>query len=308
MGFVYILVSLIGLIIFVYLVLSFRFFRLTLIPKKESNWDFMLDHIKRKDYKWAYLDMEFEKLEIKSRFNYPLYARLYKTEKPSHKWIIDSHGWTSKGIGQIKYVDLFRELGYNVLVVDHRYSTESGGKCISFSYFEKFDVISWIDEIQKRDDKATFGIFGESMGAATAIYVTSLDSRIKFLISYCSYTSVPELFKELLLKKLPEGKKKYTKLLLTVFVPFKILSRFVYKVDIASIDTREAMKKINVPCLVMHSKADKLIDIKYAYDLLAVNPNAEYLEFEESQHSLSYARYPEKFKSGVQNFIRKVEK
>lgn len=308
MGFVYALLSIIGIFFVIYLFLGVKFLKVTVIPKIHDNWNFMLEQIARKDYKWYYLDMPHEKIEIRSKFRYKLFARIFKTEQESHKWIIISHGWTSKGLGQYKYVDLYRELGYNVLVVDHRYSGESGGRCISFSYFEKHDLISWIDEIQKRDPKAEFGIYGESMGAATAIYVASMDKRIEFLISYCAYTSVIRLYKEVLLEKLSDKSEVIKKFVLTAFVPFKVLTYLLYGVKIASIDTCKAIREVKIPTLIMHSKADKLININNAYDLLAVKPDAEYIEFEESAHALSYTKYPEKFKEGIQTFIKNIKK
>ena len=291
-----------------YAVLCYKFLKLTLIPKKESNWDFMLDQIKRKGYKWAYLDMEYETVKIKSQYGYDLYGYLFYAKEPSHKWVIDCHGWTSKGIGQFKYVDIFRELQYNVLIVNHRYSTESGGRCISFSQFEKYDVISWIDYIKAQDNQATFGIFGESMGATTAIYVASLDNRIKFLISYCAYASITKIFSEVLEQRMQGKKKKLMPLLLSALVPYKVIARLLYGVKVSEIDSREAMKKVSVPTLIMHSKADTLINIANAYDLLAINADAELIEFENSPHAVSYSIYPEKFTLGIQQFIKKVEK
>ncbi len=307
---IYLYISL-GIIAFAvvafYSVLCYKFLKLTLIPKKENNWDFMLDQIERKGYKWSYLDMPHNTVKIKSRYKYDLYGFLFYTKEHSHKWVIACHGWTSKGIGQFKYVDIFRELGYNVLVVNHRYSTESGGRCISFSQFEKYDVISWIDYIKEQDSQATFGIFGESMGATTAIYVTSLDNRIDFLISYCAYASITKIFSEVLEQRMTGKKQKLIPILLSALAPYKIIARLLYGVKVDEIDSRQAMRQVRVPTLLMHSKADMLINIANAYDLLGVNPNADLVEFENSAHAVSYSIYPEKFTLSIQNFIKNIE-
>jgi hypothetical protein len=50
-----------------------------------------------------------------------------------------------------------------------------------------------------------------------------------------------------------------------------------------------------------------LIGVNNAYDLLAVNPDADYIEFEHSPHAISYTLYPEKFTAGIQEFIKKAE-
>lgn len=266
-------------------------------PRKRDT-EYLIDYETReKKFDKEWLKIPFREMRRQSRFGYNLFARLYLNEKPTDKFVLLLHGHNNSSIGQLKYLSLFRNLGYNVFIPDHRRSGESGGRGITFGYYERHDVIDWIDVLQKEYPEASFGMFGESMGAATAMMVAAMDSRIQFLIEYCGFAS----FKELALPYI-KSERLYD------FLSFglKANAYVFFGVKLKEIDAGSAIGKLKIPVLIMHSKTDKLVAVSNAYALIKSNPSAEVMLFEDAVHARSLITYPEKYVKTVTEFVNKV--
>lgn len=267
-------------------------------PEQRTN-DILLEYeVREKKFDPTWLNIPFEKKELVSDFGYKLFGRLYRTETPSDKFIIDLHGHNSSSMSQLKYLAIFRELGYNVFMPDHRRSGYSEGKSVTFGHYEKYDAIKWIDMLAKENPNASFALFGESMGAATAMMVAAMDKRIKFLIEYCGYANMKELF----LTKLNN------RFVYATMKPFLAFAAYVlYGVRFKEINPLAAMKSLEIPVLIMHSRADKTVGVNNAYALMAANPNARTEIFENSRHARSLMEYPERFKAAIVDFVKDCE-
>jgi fermentation-respiration switch protein FrsA (DUF1100 family) len=267
-------------------------------PDKRSD-EFLIDYETReKKFQKEWLDIPYRAMSRQSRFGYGLFARLYMNETPTDKFILLIHGHNNSSIGQLKYLELFRSLGYNVFIPDHRRSGQSGGDSITFGHYEKYDVIDWIDILQKEFPGAKFGIFGESMGGATATMVAAMDSRIRFLIEYCGYADMKRLASPYM-----KSERLYNFLKLGFAVNAYILARMRFK----EIDALSAMKKLQIPVLIMHSKADTVVDVSNAYAFSEANPKARLKLFEEALHARSIVKYPDEYKQTVKEFLAEVE-
>lgn len=249
------------------------------------------------------LDVPCEELFIQSRFGYKLHARYYKATVPTNKYIIDIHGRSSSSISQLKYLNIFRDMGYNVLLPDQRNSGKSTRNSLvfySFGAYEKYDIISWINNIRKKDAKAEISLFGESMGAATAILVTAMDDRVKNLVAYCGYASVLDIVKSHLNRKAPK--------VLKLFIPaFYVVSLFMFGLRVWQLDIAKSMAKVKVPTMIIHSYGDETVHIEHAHKLISANDKAEVVLFKEDAHARSYSENPKEFTKAVQSFLKKVD-
>lgn len=287
-----------GLQLIFYFVITGAIIKKIMGPPKRDNDSLIEYEIREKKFDKEWLKIPFRAMRRQSRFGYHLYARLYMNDTPTEKFMLLLHGHNSSSIGQLKYLELFRSLGYNVFIPDHRRSGDSGGKTITFGHYEKYDVIDWIDELQKEFPTATFAVFGESMGAATATMVAAKDKRIRFLIEYCGFAS----FKALAVPYLKSEK-------LFNFLSFGLaLNALVfYKVKMQEINAFEAMQTLNIPVLIMHSKTDKVVDVSNAYAFIEANPKATVKFFEEAIHARSIITYPQDYVQTIKDFVAKAE-
>lgn len=266
-------------------------------PKRDNN--FLIDYeTKEKKFDKAWLDIPYKAIRRKSRYGYGLFGRLYLNESPTDKFILLLHGHNNSSIGQLKYLELFRSLGYNIFIPDHRRSGDSGGRGITFGHYEKYDVLDWIDYLNNEYPSATFAIFGESMGAATATLVAARDKRIRFLIEYCGFANF---------KTLATAYVKSSRLYSILSLGLAINAFVFYGVKFKEIDAFLAMQTLKIPTLIIHSKQDKVVDISNAYALSKANPDAQVKLFEDSIHARTMATYPQEFTDTIKGFVAQAE-
>ncbi len=142
----------------------------------------------------AFEQLPKEEVRIPSPFGYELYG-LYIPVSGARKTVIIAHGITYTLYGSVKYMEVFRKLGYNVLVYDHRRHGRSGGTDTSYGYYEKYDLKACVDWVIARNGPDTLiGTHGESLGAATALQHAALDARVHFVVADCSFASAREIF------------------------------------------------------------------------------------------------------------------
>ena len=97
-----------------------------------------------------------------------------------------------------RYVKRFHDRGMNVLAyLPPAPTSVPAVASIGMGWPERLDVVAWIGRIAAADPKARASlVFGESMGAATAMNVCgeSLPANVKCIIEDCGYTSVWDEF------------------------------------------------------------------------------------------------------------------
>lgn len=172
-------------------------YRIAFYPKRYSPFEVIKAEI---DYgKLKSLD-EFNswqcvELQIDSPFGYPLSGAFYPLDG-SRKTIILSHGITINRYGSVKYMALFRRLGFNILIYDNRYHGKSGGGFCSFGFFEKHDLKAVVDWVIARVGTGAFiGTHGESLGAAITLQHAAIDPRIRFAIADCGWSDLAALYR-----------------------------------------------------------------------------------------------------------------
>lgn len=100
-----------------------------------------------------------------------LAAWYFAAPESTHNYAICLHGYTDEPIGMARYAKRFHDRGMNVLAPAARAHERSGGDYIGMGWPERLDVVAWIGRIVAADPKARILVFGESMGAATAMNV-----------------------------------------------------------------------------------------------------------------------------------------
>ena len=294
---IFVISFILALLVTAYFVVNFYVLRSLMRPKKREYEELLDYEITEKGFQKRWLDIPYEDMYITSDDGLKLHGKFFKCATDTNKIMLSLHGHNSCHVSQMKYLETFLELGYNVFMPDHRRSGESEGHTITFGAKEKYDTIKWIDYLEDLYPEAEFSVFGESMGAATAIMVTALDSRIKLLIEYCGYANMSEVAKGHVPK---EWMIKFGKF------GYKVVSRLIFGVPLKECDASEAMAKLkDKPVLMIHSKVDEVVVYSNALVLKEANPNAEFHTFEDTKHARSMVVYPEKFKEIITDFIQR---
>lgn len=250
------------------------------------------------DYR-EYKDLPVEEVFIKSHDGLRLKGFYHEVNKNSSKVIIINHGYTANHYVTYQFIDMFFEVGYNVLLIDMRSHGESEGNYATYGYQESKDIEQWINWVKdKFGSNAYMGIYGFSMGAAAVMLCSkSQEKEVKFIIEDCGFTTAREAIRF----QFSKGKVPFWPLY--HFVRFKALKK--YNVDFDKISPIDAISKSKIPTLFIHGENDEIIPTwmaKKLYetkkgdkDKLYIAPNAG--------HMTSYYKNREEYKKVINDFL-----
>jgi len=124
-----------------------------------------------------------------------LNARYYPCED-SHNWLLGVHGYFSSYAELNPAAKNAYDKGYHTLAVNLRGHSDSEGNDITMGWYDRLDVLKWIDKIIDMDPDANIVLYGISMGAATVMMVSgeTLPPNVKCIVEDCGYTSIMDEF------------------------------------------------------------------------------------------------------------------
>ncbi|MEH7222857.1 alpha/beta hydrolase [Bacillus sp. JJ1566] len=239
-----------------------------------------------------------EDVSIQSKFGYTIKGWLVKgTDKK--RFIIISHGVTQNKLNSIKYMRLFLERDWNVLLYDHRRHGETGGKTTSYGHYEKFDlesVVSWVKE--KYGDDINIGIHGESMGAVTTLlYAGMIEDGANFYIVDCPFSDFEAQLKYLL--------KVDYKIPAPLVLPFaNVFLKLRDGYSIKDVSPVSVIQNIKNPVLFIHSAKDDYILPEMTMELYKMKEGPkQMLIAEKGKHAYSFADNKEAYEKVIDDFL-----
>lgn len=275
---------------------------------------FRVLNIKRFTYEETY-DMElqagridrelFERLPkeevfIPSPYGYKLHG-LFIPAEGSNRTVIIVHGVTISLMGSVKYMDLFRKRGYNVLLYDHRRHGRSGGNTTTYGLYEKYDLKACVDWVLERcGSDCLIGIAGESMGAATALQHAAIDHRAAFYVADCPYSDLWEQLRYRL--KVEYGLPPFPLLHLTSFVCWlRCGLRF------GSVSPIRDIRNVRTPIFFVHGQDDLYVPTEMSVEMHRVKPGMKKLYLApNAKHAEAYWNNREEYDRLVGEFLQEA--
>ncbi|QVK17628.1 alpha/beta hydrolase [Mycoplasmatota bacterium] len=246
---------------------------------------------------------KFEKEEIWFKTEDGLNQRgIYiKNDSNSNKTIIIVHGITVSITTSIKYMRMFYDRGFNVLMYDQRRHGMSEGKYSTFGFYEKQDLDLWVNwVVDKNGADSIIGLHGESMGAATVLQYAGINKHVDFIIADCGFSNMIELMKYQI--------KKATKLpsfpiLNRVTLKAKVRAKFRFK-DISPIDV---IKDSDLPILFIHGDKDTFVPTFMSEDMYNAKKGKKKLYIAKgAAHALSLETDKVQYEKIVNEFLDDV--
>ena len=175
-----------------------------------------------------------------------------------HRYAICVHGYsdTSESVGQ--YAQVYRDkYGMNVLLPDLRGHGGSEGTYVGYGYYDRLDMIIWIDEILQRDPQALIILHGISMGAATVMMTTGekLPSNVKACIEDAGYSTAIDEFIEVY-NNLEDKPPVPPEILMP---SLRAIGLFRAGYDLEKASPLDAVRRSKTPTLFIHGEADTFI-------------------------------------------------
>lgn len=213
------------------------------------------------------------------------------------------HGYTDNAIRMFMIGHLYNhELKYNVLLPDLHYSGLSGGDHFQMGWYDRLDVLDWMDVANDIfGDSTQMVVHGISMGAATTMMVSGEKQKpfVKCFVEDCGYTSVWDEFSH-------ELKESFG---LSEFPLLYIASKFCkikYGWDFKEASAVNQVKKCTLPMLFIHGDQDDFVPTYMVYDLYDAKPMPKELWIVPgAEHAFSYRDNRDVYVETVREFTSK---
>ncbi len=236
-----------------------------------------------------------EEVQIKSRFGYDLYGWFIPVEN-ARGTVVLAHGITFTLYGSLKYLDLFRQRGWNTFLYDHRAHGRSGGKFKTYGFYERHDLKTVVDWAKTRCGPV--GVLGESYGAATALQAAPLLPDLAFIIADCSFSDLPAMLAYRLKQDFGLGA-----------FPFYQLASFITRwragFYLGAVSPLQSLSNSQIPILFTHGAEDIYTPTRMSQHLYDVyqGPKQLYLA-PGAGHAEAYWRNPQEYDHQVGVFLQ----
>lgn len=199
-----------------------------------------------------------ERIEILSTFDdhtIPadyIYAAQADSNK-NHKTVVMVHGLGGNRYSCYPVAQLFLEKGYNIIAYDQRSTNENTAPYTTFGYWEKYDLMDYIDYATEQAPEQQLGVWGTSFGGATAGLAmgnAEAAGKVDFLILDCPVSSMQWMVEE-----------EMRNMDLGIPISYmtwcgNMVNRLQLGFSYQDADVCTAVQKLEMPVLVMNSKVD----------------------------------------------------
>lgn len=250
----------------------------------------------------------WQDIRMPSRFGYSLTGTFIPNPQTTDKTLIFLHGFTESRLAGLNYLTIYRNAGYNLLLVDSRAHGESGGDSVTWGVYEKHDVDQWVDWLRHRFPTGIIGMHGISMGAATALLHAELNEsnkRVAFYIADSSYAD----FEALLADQMNQRLQLPGNIPPQVLLPYAnavayLRSRFTF----GEASPIRAVQQVTTPVLYIHGEADRLVPSGMSQQLYNATKGQRHIQlFPRADHVSSIFTDRARYRTVVQGFARSVQ-
>lgn len=252
-----------------------------LIGKQSENYkDDIFQSIKKLE------KLPCEWVSTRSQEGYKLAGRYYH-QQDGAPLMIFFHGYRSPALRDFcGGFWIYREQGYNILVVDQRAHSRSEGKALTMGIKERYDCVKWVEYAVDRfgsDIRILLG--GISMGAATVMMAAELLQdcpNVKGILADCGYSTVEGVMKQTIRQmKLPEEPSwRLLKLGAKIYGGF----------DLSESSAVESLRNSRFPIVFIHGQADERVPAEMTEENAAAAAAERIVTFmvPEAEHGMSF--------------------
>jgi dipeptidyl aminopeptidase/acylaminoacyl peptidase len=219
--------------------------------------------------------------------------------------VVVLHGVKKNRTDVLRASLLLRQAGFNVLVFDGRAHGNSGGRFVTYGFYERRDVetaLEWLAK-EKGVDRELVGLAGESMGAAIALQVAAHNPWIRAVWADSPFASLRRVAGEFAQRvtRLP-GAVLHPVLWTTLQV-----ANYRGKFDIKTVEPLALAAEIKCPVSLVHGTADQLIATAHSqsiYDALGGKKDLWFVEGGRHARSIRHHRSRREYSERLIRFFK----
>ena len=217
----------------------------------------------------------------------------------SHKFVILSHGHTYTRYGSVKYLHLFRRLGYHAVIYDDRAHGDNRKAVCTMGIKESRDLAAMIDYIYGRfGHDVLLGLHGESLGGALTLMALRAKPKVAFVICDCAYAR---------LEWIVRAQIRRFHLPMLLFAAADTACRALYGYRLSEANPMDGLAENTVPICFIHGAADAFTDRRHSEEMAKVNGGYTELHLiEGADHAMSFTTDEERYNRICEAFIKKV--
>ena len=216
-----------------------------------------------------------------------------------NKVVIISHGHGDNKYTGIRFVQVFRNLGYTTVIYDLRGHGNNVRVPTTMGKNEARDLAELIDYFRKRYPDAILGLFGLSMGAATTAAALEYQPNVDFAVCDCGYGSLRQLAKDTL--------KQNTNIpaFMAGTVGFWIDMRYGYDLD--DVNPTLTLEDNEIPICFIHGTEDTTVPAEHSKAMYENNKGYKELHLiEGTGHADAWLHDPEEYEKIIREFLDKA--
>lgn len=222
----------------------------------------------------------------------------YEIKNKLNTWVIIVHGYTNNALEMLDVAYNFYKKGYSILLIDQRAHGKSDGIYSTHGFYERKDMLSWIDYINKKK-KTKIILYGISMGGTVIMRTVgeNLPDNVICAIEDCGFISNYDQFYNQLkyLKFLPKP----------IISSFNIFSSIFFGFNIYKFKPEEILMNGKIPFMFIHGSSDKLVPPKNAYDAYQLyKGKKKLLIIDGAKHMKSSIQDSKKYYNEIFSFIK----
>lgn len=251
-------------------------------------------------------ERQWEKVWVTAPDGTALRGTYIENAEPTNETVILIHGLFQNRSMCLPYIGMYRNLGYNVLLIDLRGHGESGGSHTDWGLSEEGDMDAWMQWLKAKNSHMKIGLHGVSLGAAMSLLYAGGEhgKDLAFVVADSSYGNIIDLGRE---KLLDAHADQWAIRGYEILDPFFQAAMWYHTGKIVSdIEPAQAVKQITVPVLFLHGSDDRLVPVKTAKSLYdnCQSLHKDIYIFGQSGHAVGIATNKDEYIHTVTDFVR----
>lgn len=231
-----------------------------------------------------------------------IYA-LGKDGNKDNPTVIMVHGLGGNRYTNYPLAEMFLQKGYNVLTYDQRSSNENTAQYTTFGYWEKYDLIDYIDYVHSYAPEQVIGVWGTSFGGATAglaMGEKDVERKVDFLILDCPVSDMKWMVEEEM-RKMDIG-------LPISYMTFcgNVINKIKLGFGYDDANVCNEISDIEIPVLIINSKADTVTPQfmgQEIYDSIQNEDIKMIWTVTDSEHTEMWLDYNQEYIEKVQDLL-----
>ena len=248
------------------------------------------------------LEEPFEEIQILSHDDLTLSGKYYHYQDGA-PLILFFHGYRCSAIRDGNGIFLYtRKHGFNVFLADQRAHGKSQGKTITFGVKVRYDVRSWVEYFTKRfGENQKIYISGLSMGGATVLMASDIGmpKNVIGIVADCPYSS-PKAILCSVIKQLNFPVK-------LTYAIAKLSAKWIGKFDVEEASAIEALRKGQIPTLILHGDADDFVPCSMSMDCqVAGEDHVQLVLIKGAAHGMSHCVDAPSYEAALYDFFQRT--